>query len=546
MNLKMGSRIIAATGIAALLFALAACNQGHNPPKGTQGQSTQPSKDELGLKDKVSNSLTAAVTTLNAKKIMLDPANKQFTIQAASTETALSAKDIFKGSDYDDITQAFTVTPASGSVTVASDKSKLTIGYASNTEGDKYTVTLTFTHNTTKKVSTFNFTVINKKQQPPKDELNLKAKVAASLAAAVTELEKKDIKFDAADNKFVIGPDSTATELSAKEIFKGTNYNGMTQEFTVTPASGSVTVASDKSKLAIKVASKTEGDSYAVKLTFTKDKTVSEFKFTVINKKQNALRDELNLKEHVKKAFTTGETAAKLNKEGFLFDAVEKKFVIKPGSDPVEVFFKDYLSKNNDPYKNTKRELTVTPSGGSIRGETSSFDDYDEGKLNLEYPKDKKNGDTFTVMYTFKKDNKVSEFKFTFVNTKKKVYDKTQIKGQIERLVQKINGNDGGIWTHTKKHVYEKNGILLPETGDEHDIKDVKLTWGLKQGRENKAKIEKNKNGKTVVSIKDSEVGHKVVLTVTVALPGENMIFDELPDPTNTNALLAFSLSIES
>ena len=418
MNLKMGSRIIAATGIAALLFALAACNQPNNASKGTQGQSTQTSKDELSLKDKVSNSLTSAVATLNAKKITLDLTNKKFTIEAAST----------------------------------------------------------------------------------------------------------------------------ATELSAKDIFTGTDYNGITQEFTVTPASGSVTVAGDKSKLAIKVASNTAGDNYAVKLTFTKDKKVSEFKFTVINKKQQALKDELMLRAEVKK--TLAAAVDKLKEKHILFDAVEKKFVIQNSADP-EFFFTDFFKKNEGPYKDMEREITVTPAGGSISKDVFGGTD----KVEVGYAKDPKNGDTFTVMYTFKKNNKVSEFKFTFVNMRKKVYDKNQIKGQIARLVQDLNG-DQGIWTSTKKYMYQykdKNkAIRLPKKGDKDDIKNVALTWGLKKGHEHGARIDKNKDGESIVIIDDAKVNHKVVLTVTVALPGENMVFDELPDASNTNAYLAFSFFIES
>lgn len=671
MNLKMGSRIIAATGIAALLFALAACNQPNNASKGTQGQSTQTSKDELDLKDKVSKSLTSAVTTLNAKKITLDPTNKKFTIEAASTATELSAKDIFTGTDYNGMTQEFTVTPASGSVTVAGDKSKLTIGYAGNTAGDTYTVTLTFTKD--KKVSTFNFTVINKKpqppkpskdelsiqsdvekslaaavaalgtkkitldatakkftieaestvtelsatdifkdakfvgmtkaftlnpangsvtvasdasklavgyaksaegdtfmvtlaftkegksskfdftvinkkKQPPKDDLKLKDKVAKALANAVENLKKKDINLTAAENKFVIGPDSAITELSAKEIFKDGDFTGMEQEFKILTAVPSVTLASDKSKLTIKVASKPEGERAEVQLTFKKGAQVSEFKFTIINKKQNALRDDLNLKDEVKKSLASTAAVEKLKKEGFLFDAVEKKFVVPAGSEAVEFFFKDYFPKNQDKYKDTERELTVTPAGGSI---TKGFSDTELGSLDVKYAKDSKNGDTFTVMYKFTKEDgkKVSEFKFTFVNMKKKVYHKNQIKGQIERCVHELNG-DPTLWMSTKKYMYqykEKNkAIRLPKKGDKDDIKDVALTWGLKKGYENGARIDKNKDGESIVIIDDAKVGHKVVLTVTAALPGENMVFEETPEPTNTNANLAFVLTIES
>ena len=672
MNLKMGSRIIAATGIAALLFALAACNQPNNASKGTQGQSTQTSKDELDLKDTVSKSLTSAVATLNAKKITLDPTNKKFTIEAASTATELSAKDIFTGTDYNGMTQEFTVTPASGSVTVASDKSKLTIGYAGNTAGDTYTVTLTFTKD--KKVSTFNFTVINKKpqpaptpstdplnlkdkivpalkaavsklsakkitidadakkftieadskettlsateifsgtdftgmtqvftlnpasgsvtvanpasnltigyaaktegdtytatltftkdgksskfdfivinkkKQPPKDELKLKDKVAKALANAVENLKKKDINLTAAENKFVIGPDSAITELSAKEIFKDGDFTGMEQEFKILTAVPSVTLASDKSKLTIKVASKPEGERAEVQLTFKKGAQVSEFKFTIINKKQNALRDDLNLKDEVKKSLASTAAVDKLKKEGFLFDAVEKKFVVPAGSEAVEFFFKDYFPKNQDKYKDTERELTVTPAGGSI---TKGFSDTELGSLDVKYAKDSKNGDTFTVMYKFTKEDgkKVSEFKFTFVNMKKKVYHKNQIKGQIERCVHELNG-DSTLWMSTKKYMYQyknKNkAIRLPKKGDKDDIKDVALTWGLKKGHEHGAKIDKNKEGESIVIIDDANVGSKVVLTVTAALPGENMVFEETPEPTNTNANLAFVLNIES
>lgn len=540
MNLKMGSRIIAATGIAALLFALAACNQGHNPPKGTQGQSTPASKDELGLKDKVSNSLTSAVTMLSAKKIMLDPATKQFTIQAASTATELSAKDIFKGSDYNDMTQEFTVTPANGSVTVASDKSKLTIGYAGKTEGDTYTVTLTFTNTKNKKVSTFNFTVINKKQQPPKDELNLKTKVEAALTAAVEELKKKDIKFDAADNKFVIAADSTATELSAKEIFKGNDYNGMTQEFTITPVSGSVTVASDKSKLAIKVASKTEGDSYAVKLTFTKDKKISEFKFTVINKKQNALKDELMLRDEVRKSLSGVVT--KFNDKKILIDPIEKTFIIQPDSRENELDFNDIFKRDNQQYKDTERAVTVTPDRGSITGRVDTFSK--EGRLEIQYAKNTEKGDTFTVMYTFTKSGKTSEFKFTFLNKKTKIFFRDQIQPRVKLLVQKLNGNQDDFWTNASKGKYQ-NGIVLPETGKIDDIDGITFKWGLKKGKEYGARIGKNKDGKLAVLIDKAQTGKDVTLTVTLTKPGHRDLTLDA-DPDGTDAIWAIYLRIEN
>ena len=99
MNLKMSSRIIATMGIAALLFASAACNQPNNTPKSSQtsqGQSAQPSKDELGLKDKVAASLTAAISTLSAavsdlneKKILFDALEKAFVIQPDATTNEL-------------------------------------------------------------------------------------------------------------------------------------------------------------------------------------------------------------------------------------------------------------------------------------------------------------------------------------------------------------------------------------------------------------------------------------------------------------------------
>ncbi|MGP1576202.1 MAG: hypothetical protein ACTTH7_01725 [Treponema sp.] len=166
MNLKMSSRIIATMGIAALLFASAACNQPNNTPKSSQtsqGQSAQPSKDELGLKDKVAASLTAAISTLSAKKITLDPANKQFIIAADSTATELSAKEIFKDANYAGMTQEFAVTSVGGSVKVANDKSKLAIKVASKPDGDSYEVKLTFKKDN--KTSDFRFTVLNKKSK---------------------------------------------------------------------------------------------------------------------------------------------------------------------------------------------------------------------------------------------------------------------------------------------------------------------------------------------------------------------------------------------
>lgn len=547
MNLKMGSRIIAATGIAALLFALAACNQPNNASKGTQGQSTQTSKDELGLKDKIVPALTAAVSKLGAKKITLDANAKKFTIEADSTATELSATEIFSGTDFTGKTQKFTLKPASGSVTVAADTSKLTLGYAAKAEGDTYTATLTFTKDG--KSSPFEFTVINKKKQPPKDELSLRDKVAKALANAVEDLKKKDINLTAAENKFVIGPDSAVTELSAKDIFKGTDFPGdITQEFKILTADPSVKLAGDKSKLTIEIAKKPEGDRAEVQLTFKKGTQVSEFKFTIINKKQNPLRDDLMLKEEVKKALSDKDKIEKLKEKNILFDPVEKKFLIKSNSEEVEFLFSNYFPKNNTKYQGTERELTITPAGSSI---TKGFSDTEIGSLDIGLAKDPKNGDTVTVMYKFTKEDgkKVSEFKFTFVNMRKKVYHKNQIKGQIERLVQDLNG-DPTIWTSTKKYMYQykdKNkAIRLPKKGDKDDIKNVALTWGLKKGHEHGARIDKNKDGESIVIIDDAKVNHKVVLTVTVALPGENMVFDELPDASNTNAYLAFSFFIES
>ena len=515
-----------------------------NKKKNSQPQpAPTPSTDPLNLKDKIVPALKAAVSKLSAKKITIDADAKKFTIEADSKETTLSATEIFSGTDFTGMTQVFTLNPASGSVTVANPASNLTIGYAAKADGETYTATLTFTKDG--KSSKFDFTVINKKQQPPKDELSLKAKVTASLTAAVEDLKKKDINVVAAENKFVIGPDSAVTALDATEIFKGADYTGMTQEFKILSAAPSVTVGNPTSKLDIKVAGKPEGCRAEVQLTFKKGTQVSEFKFTIINKKQNALRDDFNLKDEAKK--TLAAAVDKLKGKNIIYDTVEKKFVIKPDVTENAFYFSDCFPTNNNKYKDLERDITITPQGGSIMKGFGS-----EGVLDIGLAKDTKNGDTFTVMFKFTKDEggkeKVSEFKFTFVNMRKKIYDKRQIKGQIDKLVQDLN-DDQSIWLSTKKYMYQYQekgkAILLPEKGTEHDIKDVKLTWGLKKGRENKAEIKKNKEGKTVLDIDKSDAG-QVVLTVTVALPGENLVFDELPDSTNQNAWMAFVLNIES
>lgn len=256
-------------------------------------------------------------------------------------------------------------------------------------------------------------------------------------------------------------------------------------------------------------------------------------------------KDELGLKDKVAASLTAAistlsAAVSDLNEKKILFDALEKAFVIQPDATTNELFFTDFFKKNTPQYKDMEQSIKVTPESGSITGEKYS----DNVKLNIEYAKDAKKGDTFTVLYTFKKDNKTSDFRFTVLNKKSKGFNKEQIQPKVVKLVNDLNGGNSFSWTNVHKSRYKDNGIVLPETGKIDDVDGVAFKWGLKKGKEFGARIGKNQDGNLAVMVDKAETSKVVILTVTLTKPGyRGLTLDA--DMDGSDATWALALTIE-